>query len=160
MIIECINCSKIFEVNSELIPSSGRTIQCGSCDHIWFYKLDKVPQKESINKNITPKENFLTKKTKIKSKPKLEEKILSKKIDRLINKKDKALIKYEKKSSLTFFNFFGYIIVSIISLIAIIIILDTFKTQLNEFFPNLEIFLFNLYETITDIHLFIKDLIK
>ena len=160
MIIECINCSKIFEVNSELIPSSGRTIQCGSCDHIWFYKLDKQTQKESIDKNITSKENFLTKKTKIKSKPKLEEKILSKKIDRLINKKDKALIKYEKKSSLTFFNFFGYIIVSIISLIAIIIILDTFKIQLNEYFPNLEIFLFNLYETITDIHLFIKDLIK
>ena len=160
MIIECINCSKIFEVNSELIPSSGRTIQCGSCDHIWFYKLDKLTQKESIDKNITLKENFLTKKTKIKSKPKLEEKILSKKIDRLINKKDKALIKYEKKSSLTFFNFFGYIIVSIISLIAIIIILDTFKIQLNEYFPNLEIFLFNLYETITDIHLFIKDLIK
>ena len=160
MIIECINCSKIFEVNSELIPSSGRTIQCGSCDHIWFYKLDKLTQKESIDKNITSKENFLTKKTKIKSKPKLEEKILSKKIDRLINKKDKALIKYEKKSKLTFINFLGYIIVTIISLIALIIILDTFQTQFSIFYPNLELVLFNLYETINDIYLFIKDLIK
>ena len=31
MIIECISCNKKFEVNSELIPDSGRTIQCGSC---------------------------------------------------------------------------------------------------------------------------------
>ena len=38
MIIICINCDKKFEVNSELIPSEGRTIQCGSCNHIWFYK--------------------------------------------------------------------------------------------------------------------------
>ena len=38
MIIECINCSKKFDVNSELIPSEGRTIQCGSCNHIWFFK--------------------------------------------------------------------------------------------------------------------------
>ena len=26
MIIECINCNKVFEVNSELIPENGRTI--------------------------------------------------------------------------------------------------------------------------------------
>ena len=38
MIIECVNCNKKFEVNSELIPLQGRTIQCGSCNHIWFYK--------------------------------------------------------------------------------------------------------------------------
>ena len=40
MIIECINCSKKFDVNSDLIPDTGRTIQCGSCNHIWFYKKD------------------------------------------------------------------------------------------------------------------------
>ena len=37
MIIECINCNKVFEVNSELIPENGRTIQCGSCNYVWFY---------------------------------------------------------------------------------------------------------------------------
>ena len=37
MIIECINCNKKFNVNSELIPNSGRTIQCGSCNHVWFF---------------------------------------------------------------------------------------------------------------------------
>jgi len=156
MIIECINCNKIFEVNSELIPSTGRTIQCGSCGHIWFYKhedrsIDTKKKKEYIIEN---------KKPKINPKPKLEEKILSKKIDKIINKKDTALIKYEGKSKFTIFNFFGYIIVTIISLVALIIILDTFQSQLNFIFPELELILFNLYETIKDIYLFLKDLIK
>ena len=66
----------------------------------------------------------------------------------------------KKKSKLTFINFLGYIIVTIISLIALIIILDTFQTQFSIFYPNLELVLFNLYETINDIYLFIKDLIK
>ena len=38
MIIKCINCKKKFEVDSSLIPDSGRNIQCGSCNHAWFYK--------------------------------------------------------------------------------------------------------------------------
>ena len=42
MIIECVNCNKKFSVNDNLIPKEGRQIQCGSCDHIWFYKL-KIP---------------------------------------------------------------------------------------------------------------------
>jgi len=49
---------------------------------------------------------------------------------------------------------------TIISLVALIIILDTFQSQLNFIFPELELILFNLYETIKDIYLFLKDLIK
>ena len=41
MIIECNNCKKKFEVDSSLIPETGRKIQCGSCEHIWFYMPDK-----------------------------------------------------------------------------------------------------------------------
>ena len=68
MIIECINCKKKFIVNSELIPSSGRTIQCGSCDHTWFY--------QPINKIIDKKEKKPSSISKIKDKkqkPKSEE---------------------------------------------------------------------------------------
>ncbi len=154
MIIECINCSKVFEVNSELIPSTGRTIQCGSCGHIWFYKHADLPN------NTFHKEKSITKNTKSKIKPKLEEKILSKKIDEIINKKDTALIKYQGKSKLTILNFFGYTIVTIFSLIALVIILDTFQSQLSNFFPDLELILFNLYESIIDMYLFSIDLIK
>ena len=158
MIIECINCSKIFEVNAELIPSSGRTIQCGSCNHVWFYKYDA-----SLKSTFSEDRNIIKSgksKTKPETKPKLEEKILSHKIDKIINKKDTALIKYEGNSKFTILNIFGYIIVGIISFVALIIILDTFQLQLNTFFPNLEFFLFSLYETIKDVFLFSKDLIK
>ena len=156
MIIECINCSKVFEVNSELIPSTGRTIQCGSCAHIWFYKHEQ----KKINSSKKKKKIIEDNKPKINPKPKLEEKILSKKIDKIINKKDTALIKYEEKSKFTILNFFAYIIVAVISFVALIIILDTFEYQLNLIFPNLELVLFNLYETIKDVYLFLKDLIK
>ena len=36
--ITCPKCEKIFEVEKDLIPSLGRDVQCGSCQHIWFYK--------------------------------------------------------------------------------------------------------------------------
>ena len=44
MIIECICGKKKFEVNSDLIPNTGRTIQCGSCEKVWFFD----PNKESL----------------------------------------------------------------------------------------------------------------
>ena len=52
MIINCINCDKKFNVNSELIPNSGRTIQCGSCNHVWFFKKDNEENK-SLKKEST-----------------------------------------------------------------------------------------------------------
>ena len=72
MIIECINCSKIFEVNAELIPSSGRTIQCGSCNHVWFYKHD-ASLKSTFSEDINIIKSGKSK-TKPETKPKLEEK--------------------------------------------------------------------------------------
>ena len=54
--------------------------------------------------------------------------------------------------------FFSYLIVFIISLGALIILLDTLKTPLINIFPGLEVLLFNLYETLKDIKLFIIDL--
>ena len=72
------------------------------------------------------------------------------------NKKD---TNYNKKI-LSCQNFFNYFIVLIITSIAAIIFLDTFKNNLSSIFPNLELFLYNLFETIKDINLFFKDLIR
>ena len=55
--------------------------------------------------------------------------------------------------------FFSYLIVFIISFVAFIILLDTLKNPLIDVFPGLEIILFNLFETLQDIKLFIIDLI-
>ena len=150
MIIECIKCSKKFEVNSDLIPSDGRTIQCGSCGHVWFFKKQKIDfKKDNIKKDITeiPKKDPRIKKDKVE------------KIDRIINKKNKALIEY-KKSSFTFLKFLRYIIVFVLSIGGLFLVLDTFKIPLSNFFPELELILYNFYEIFQDIFLFLKDLIK
>ena len=48
MIINCINCNKKFDVDSSLIPEKGRTIQCSSCNHIWFFKPNLESPKNEI----------------------------------------------------------------------------------------------------------------
>ncbi len=72
---------------------------------------------------------------------------------------DKALVKYQKNEVLNLGKIFRYILVIILSLITLIILLDTLKVPLSNIFPNLEFILFNLYETIRDIILFLRDLI-
>ena len=146
MIIECIKCSKKFEVNSDLIPSDGRTIQCGSCGHVWFFKKQK---KNNIKKDISeiPNKDLKIKKDNVE------------KIDKIINRKNKALVEY-KKSSFTFLKFLRYIIVFVLSVGGLFLVLDTFKTPLSNFFPELELILFNFYEIFQDIFLFLKDLIR
>jgi predicted Zn finger-like uncharacterized protein len=56
MIINCPNCNKRFKINTSLIPVEGRDLKCGSCDHVWFYKiedtkLEPLPLKEDIIDN-------------------------------------------------------------------------------------------------------------
>ena len=46
------------------------------------------------------------------------------------------------------------------AIIAIILILDTFKYNLTTIFPSLDYILENLYESIKDVILFTKDLLK
>ena len=38
MIITCEKCNKKFNIQDDLIPQEGRYLQCGSCNHKWFYK--------------------------------------------------------------------------------------------------------------------------
>ena len=154
MIIKCINCDKKFNVNSELIPDQGRTIQCGSCNHIWFFhKKDQL-----ILDNPIIKKDLVVK--KVKESSKVQEKDKKKRIiEPKKNYKGTEIIEYKSKSSFSLSNFLSYILVFIISFIAIIIVLDTFKTPLYNIFPKLEFLLFSLFETLKDIKLFVKDLI-
>jgi predicted Zn finger-like uncharacterized protein len=144
MIIECTNCHKKFKVESSLIPESGRDIQCGSCNHIWFYK-EKV--------------NILSDPLKIDNQNFRDEE-KNQENNEII---DETKIKKNIKSNTNTFNFntiLSYLIVGIISFVALIIILDTFKSPLSNIFPNLEFFLFNLRESLTDIFLFFENLLQ
>jgi predicted Zn finger-like uncharacterized protein len=162
MIIDCTNCLKKFEVNSSLIPENGRAIQCGSCNHVWFYKPQIDSQKNETISDVSENQNKSeieislankefdenyknqTEKEKINTNEKLTS-------DRL---KDKNTIK--KSSGIS--KFLSYLLVSIISFVALIIVLDTFKSPLSNTIPGLEIFLYNFFETLKDLFLFIKNL--
>ena len=157
MIISCPSCKKKFEIDADLIPKEGRNLQCGSCLNVWFYKFDEsIPDLEIKDETKDFKEN----ESKKEIKRDIKEEIFNIKKDYKENRKDKALVKYEKKTRLTFIKFIGYFIVLFLSFVALLIVLDTFQAILSPIIPNLELILFNFYETLLDIYLFIKDLIK
>ena len=161
MIITCPNCNKQFKIDNSLIPDEGRDLQCGSCNHIWFYKIEEENNEVlKLNEEIVSK-NIETKAEKIE-----EKKQPQKKIKTEINNEQKVKISEKQKNSTTSINaenkgskFFSYLIVLIISFVALIILLDTLKTPLINVFPGLEIILFNLFETLQDLKLFIIDLL-
>ena len=157
MIISCPACKKKFEIDADLIPKDGRNLQCGSCLNVWFYKLEKNISDLEIEEN-TIEINKDDNKINIKEDKKKEISKIKRKDSE--NQKDKALVKYEKKTKFSLINFVGYFFVLILSFVALLVILDTFEPLLSRIFPNLELILFNFYETLLDIYLFIKDLIR
>ena len=165
MIITCPNCNKQFKIDNSLIPDEGRDLQCGSCNHIWFYNIQEKNNEvlelrhEIISEDIETKAE--NKNDKIEEKQQPEEIIKTE-----INNKKKEKNSEKQKNTTTIkktenngSKFFSYLIVFIISFVALIILLDTLKTPLINVFPGLEIILFNLFETLQDIKLFIIDLI-
>tara|TARA_B100000035_G_C20724704_1_gene432813 strand:- start:51 stop:521 length:471 start_codon:yes stop_codon:yes gene_type:complete len=155
MIIICPSCEKKFELDENLIPDKGRLLKCGSCDQTWFYN-------KNVESSVKPptEENIL--KTEIKKKDLEIEDIKNNEIYKsnrnLPDNKRTQLIKYKSNSNFTIGKFLSYILVSLITFVALIVILDTFKNPLSVFFPNLELILYNLFETLRDLTLFAKDL--
>ena len=151
MIISCNNCNKKFDIDSDLIPEKGRLLLCSICNHEWFFKKDvtldliepisdenfKVFEHEGVNKN---KSVDIDEEVKTPAKKVIE----------------KITYKSSKNQKL---NFLNLTVVFIISFVAFIILIDTFKTPLGNIFPDTEILLYNFYETITDITLFVRNLI-
>ena len=164
MIITCPNCNKQFRIDNSLLPNEGRDLQCGSCNHIWFYKIEQANDEVlKLNNEIESKDievKIEIKEEKIEEKKKEFEKINTngnfEKENILENQKNNTLSKNSNNNGI---KFFSYLIVFIISFVALIILLDTLKTPLINVFPGLEIILFNLFETLQDIKLFIIDLI-
>ena len=158
MIISCENCNKRFEVSDNLIPEEGRLLQCSSCDHKWFFKkTEKLIEKKEPKKIIKEDDNKILNETYVE-KTIEEEEITS----ITVNEENLSEIDDEepqiKKDKKT--NYLKIFIVIIITFVAIIIIIDTFKHQIIFIYPDIEILLSNLYESLRDINLFLRDLIK
>ena len=150
MIISCDQCHKKFEIDSNLIPKDGRLLECGSCNHKWFYKQDIKDKTEEIiiepqlknieEKNISPIQSNISQIKELDTSSKKKEIIENKKIKKI--------------------GVLNIIIVFIISFVALVILIETFKDPISIFIPNIEFILNSLYEIIRDIILFFKDLIK
>jgi predicted Zn finger-like uncharacterized protein len=54
MIIECISCSKKFELKNELLPPEGSKVRCGACSEVWFFHPKKsLEENENLNQDIS-----------------------------------------------------------------------------------------------------------
>ena len=165
MIIDCIKCTKKFEVNASLIPNNGRTIQCGSCNHVWFYKPEIEQSKNEIIAEITsPKSNNndLENKRNDNVNEKLSETEDTNDHENIAKTESSSdeVINENKKTRFSVSKFLSYFLVFLITFIALIIVLDTFKSPLSRVIPELEIFLYNFFETLKDLYLFIKNLLS
>ena len=169
MIITCNNCYKKFDIDSNLIPDKGRLLQCAGCNHKWFFKKEVLKNivstivkdidnegvnifdqnKRSNNDEINPSE-LPMEEIEVDIEEELDEKI-----EINIDESTEVNTKPEKQKNFKILNIF---IVAIISFVAFIIIVDTFKYPIGKIVPNIEFILYNLYESIKDISLFIKDL--
>ena len=147
MIVSCEKCNKKFELADNLIPETGRLLQCGSCSYQWHYiptnKITLVNEIDSTksSKNIK------------KSVKKIDKKKIN--ADKNILESDESILENKKGVG-----FFSYLLVIIISLVALLVIGDTFKPYLLTIVPNLDFYLSSLYESLIDIYLFFKDLLK
>ena len=176
MIITCSNCNKKFNINSNLITDKGRLLQCGSCNHKWFFKNEILEKNVSsinddsinifdensptINNEINLSELRNEKFTsylqeEVVEKIEINQDVLEEKTEVNLNKDTCFETKPKNPKNFKILNIF---IVTIISFVGFIIIIDTFKYPIGKVVPSIEFILYNLYESIKDISLFIKDL--
>ena len=183
MIITCNNCNKKFDIDSNLIPDKGRLLQCASCNHKWFFKKEILEnnvsqivedididsdkanvfdQNNSTNNDEINPSDLSKEQVEIDAVIELDEKIeiynkeeTGKNIEVNINEDIPVISKPKKPKN---FKILSSFIVAIISFVAFIIIVDTFKYPIGQVVPNIEFILYNLYESIKDISLFIRDL--
>jgi len=154
MIVSCEKCNKKFELADNLVPSTGRLLQCGSCSYQWHYIPEsKIELVNEIKDNV--KTTDQVKKTL--------QKPIKKKIEKrktIANQNIHQSYSEESETRKRKIGFFSFLLVTIISLVSLVILLDTFKLQLSSIIPNIDFYLVSLYDTLKDIFLFFTDLLK
>jgi len=145
MIITCSKCNKKFDIDESLIPEDGRLLKCGNCENTWFYKT-----------NIEDSTNF----SKKENNPEIiiNENLSEKNSDKNILQKNKI----KKNTNQNVKNdilkkFLNNLLIILITFVAIILIVDSFKHAISTFLPGIIPLLDNLYATLFDLKLFIKD---
>ena len=154
MIISCKKCNKKFELADNLIPSTGRLLQCGSCSYQWHYIPEsKIELVDEVNNSIETIDH-----AKKSAKKPIKKKIEKRKT--IVNQNIHQSYLEESETKKRKIGFFSFLLVLIISLVSLVILLDTFKLQLSSIIPNIDFYLVSLYDTLKDIFLFFTDLLK
>ena len=154
MIISCEKCNKKFELADNLIPSTGRLLQCGSCSYQWHYIPEsKIELVNEVKDNVKTSDQV----KKTLQKP-IKKRIEKRKTiaNQNIHQSDSEELETKEGK----IGFFSFLLVTIISLVSLVILLDTFKHQLSSIIPNIDFYLVSLYDTLKDIFLFFTDLLK
>ena len=154
MIVSCEKCNKKFELADNLVPSTGRLLQCGSCSYQWHYIPEsKIELVNEVKDNVKTSDQV--------------KKTLQKPIKKRIGKPKKFKNQNihqsyleESETKKRKIGFFSFLLATIISLVSLVILLDTFKLQLSSIIPNIDFYLVSLYDTFKDIFLFFTDLLK
>ena len=154
MIISCKKCNKKFELADNLIPSTGRLLQCGSCSYQWYYIPEsKIELVNEVKDNVKTSDQV----KKTPQKP-IKKRIQKRKT--IANQNIYQSYSEESETKEGKIGFFSFLLVTIISLVSLVILLDTFKHQLSSIIPNIDFYLVSLYDTLKDIFLFFTDLLK
>ena len=160
MIINCNKCDKNFNLDSSLIPHNGRLLKCGNCGNEWFFKLksEEFKEEENINPNyiqskVNEKENLESDSTNTDIKINIPNEEQEHDKSDLVSKNNNI-----KKINYSSKNILGKLVIFLITVVALIFLIDTFKLYLANFFPNIIPMLDNLYATLQDLSLFLKDL--
>tara|TARA_B100001996_G_C18532549_1_gene543655 strand:+ start:144 stop:647 length:504 start_codon:yes stop_codon:yes gene_type:complete len=164
MIIACNSCDKKFIVPDNAVTAAGRLVQCSSCGNKWTqYPIKKTEKKEvkKIKKNINkPK----TKKNDI---PTYSQEYLQKKHGIKIidpssianNSSKRKSGNLKTKNTNIGYGFYSYLITLIIILIFMLGALNLTKDIIIYSYPNLEIYINHLYETLNSFKVIISDII-
>ena len=167
MIIECPNCDKKFNLDEKLIPSNGRTLKCGNCDHVWHYKisLSKNNDKQKISEDKYSELDINTLKKDNKIREKINDEGISDINNEVISEISADDTKIEKndgnvdnEKTFKFKMIIIYFVILIISLFGLTFLLDTLKYNLSNIFPGIVPLFDSLFETFLDLKLFFKDL--
>ena len=148
MIISCTNCQKKFDVKDNLIPKSGRLLECSSCKHKWFFKNEVLVLKKTTKEKIASEDQI----------KEFSQEEIPKDVENIIKEAEISKVNNQKKPNKI--SFFNLLLVLIISFLALIIILDTFRNPINSMLPGFNFMLDNFYESLKDLFLFFKDLTR
>lgn len=173
MILSCNSCSKKFVVPDNAIPTTGRTVQCGSCGNKWRQYPDNEKNK---TRSITSSQTIISKPQKTQSKPKKPKKSTIKKSREIdlyspeylakkhgITLNEDVKTKFPNKSSSKEKVFFGFYSSLLLFLVIIIFFsrgLYFFQDFVVQIFPFTEFYIDYFFENIRNMFEIWKNLIS